>query len=190
MSIRRVRAAVETVRRKIDGSSERLRSSEARTVSELIDPIILAAGWQIVYRQAGSPRYFFLRNHKRGKGVPDYAFFNRGNRGEPPIIVIEAKPLSSDLVRRSPKFKASGRNLPSDLRPYGQLNYYFTVDPPMDEAGVGILTNGRTWRFYKLTERGRLRMIDSVSINRIGSESVARKLHKFLGRENWRVGRK
>lgn len=98
-------------------------STEEGTKNALIMPFIRLLGYDVFNPNEVNPEYIADVGTKKGEKV-DYAIM----RDNVPILLIECKPVSSDLSKEHAS----------------QLFRYFTVTP----ARVGILTNGIIYQFF------------------------------------------
>lgn len=187
MSIKSVKAVIESAREKIIKANESRRWTEQRTRREIITPIIEELGWHVAKGYHARRKYYCLIEYVRGEGVVDYAFFNQRTTDNP-VIIMEAKKLHSTLNIR--EYQSNVRISPSDLNPAEQLEYYVNAKPSMKE-GIAVLTNGNEWRIYDLRRPRRWfrqKHVSTLIIAKHDSSWVAQQLHKWLAKENWRSG--
>ena len=192
MSTREVTAAIEAARTEIAQRYRLCSRDEDRTRRKIVDPVLKGLGWDTALVKPRSREYCCEREYLRGKGKVDYAFFNVGHKaidGNPPVILIEAKRLDSDLDEGPNywyQYRSQGSQLPSDRKPVGQLAHYVAAEPRMTK-GVAVLTNGKLWRLYDLSKSGWLRQkrVHTVDITKGDSEWSARILHRWLDRSKW-----
>jgi hypothetical protein len=106
--------------------------NEANTKGALIEPVLAALGWDISNPEVVSREW---RGADGGKGNPvDYALFP--GPGQPPALLVEAKPLGQDL---------------EDLSWIGQITGYANTQ----DVAWCVLTDGAHWDVYKAHARGR-----------------------------------
>lgn len=191
MSIKSVKAVIESAREKIIKANKSRRWTEQRTRREIIAPIIEELGWHIAKGYHARRKYYCLQEYRRGAGVGtgvvDYAFFNQRTTDNP-VIIMEAKKLHGNLKIR--EYPSNVRTFPSDLNPVKQLECYVNAKPSMKE-GVAVLTNGNEWRIYDLRRPGGRfcrKRVSTLIITEHDSSWVAQQLHKWLAKENWRPG--
>lgn len=110
-----------------------------------VDPVMKALGWDYT-----NPYQCNFEHPRTPKGQKmkkvDYAFFHWDQReyADPnypnrPAILLEAKALYEDLDKDGHE---------------RQLRGYVNVAPRIDE-GYAVLTNGKVWKLYNLSWRGR-----------------------------------
>ncbi|MCR4404096.1 MAG: type I restriction endonuclease [Candidatus Acetothermia bacterium] len=139
--------AVEQVREQIGRYRAELQKSEALTRYALIDPILRALGWDT--EDPGQVKPEFITK----KGRADYALLQDNK----PLVVIEAKPLDSDLESA----QSQG------------VNYCVTEGIP-----YFICTDGQKWELYDVFRSVPLeqkRIFEADLLNE-GPGEVARKL--------------
>lgn len=108
----------------------------------------------------------------------DYVLFNRPERGNRPVVVIEAKKCGTDLG----KWEAQLQRYVSDLN-----------------SGMGVLTDGVIWHLYNLRKRGEFASKRVVTVNiREGTicgengtsrkariREMAQTLNAWLDKDRW-----
>ena len=145
-----IRDAVNDVRERISKHEAYFRSgpgAEMRTRALLIDPILSRLGWPIV-----DPKKVQLE-FQVAAGAADYVLQTDGE----PSAIVEAKALRERL-------KPNER----------QLLEYMVNDSL--RVQIGVLTNGREWRFYRNT--GKLTLEERIPITEGEAYEVADRLNR------------
>ena len=118
--------SLKTIARDLEAKKQYI-TSEAVTISALIDPLIKALDYDTTDPRQIHREYDADARMKKGEKV-DIAILKDGK----PIIFIECKKLGESLNNH-----------------VGQLNSYFVAVPELNYA---ILTNGSEYRFYKASK--------------------------------------
>jgi len=121
--MRELLEAIKRVRERIKRHESQLRQNEMLTRYALVDPILRALGWDTEDPEQVEPE------PRTETGRPDYALKHNGK----PIVMVEAKPLGSDLERaRSEGFRYCWHN---------KVPFY-------------AITDGDVWELHDLREMG------------------------------------
>lgn len=123
MSIRSVSQAIIKARESIASQRTSLEISEIRTRAVLIDPVLIALGWEV-----GDTAVVRIELGLNG-GFADYALLDRET--EEPLIILEAKKLGVDKL------------VPVE----SQIAGYAEGDG--SSARLVVITNGNLWRAYE-----------------------------------------
>ena len=137
--------------------------NETNARYSVIDPIIWALGWK-----THIPRECLVE-HQLGPGDKvDYALFDRNGEC---VILIEAKRANQNLTNQYER----------------QLARYAR----RVERGVGVLANGKEWRLYDLSVKGRFegKRFATVKIHEDNVRSAAQTLYNALSKRKWWTGR-
>ena len=173
MSITRVRQAITEVRSRIqewDDLGPSLNGwLEEHTRYALIDPILVALGWNIHEPKECHPQW----KYPDGEGWVDYALhtpaemLHIATREIAPYIIIEAKALRISL----------------DGEPLEQLEKYAKARPRMRE-GYAVLTDGNRWRIYDPPGRRRFVNMEptEISVLTTSLDKSSRTLHEHLAK--------
>ena len=173
MSIQRVRRAIVEVRRRIrewdDLGPDLNNWMEEHTRYALIDPILVALGWNIHEPKECHPQW----KYPDGAGYVDYALHTHAEmqhiatREIAPYIIIEAKALRTSL----------------DGEPLKQLERYAKARPRM-RGGYAVLTDGNHWRIYDPTSRRVFANMNPTTISAQGTilDQCSRTLHEYLAK--------
>ena len=124
MALDELAATIETIKNRINEHRTSLAANETRTRQVLIDPLLMALGWDVT-----DPTSVELEYDVRGKRA-DYALLVDGE----PVAVIEAKRLGHQLV---------------DDYTMQVMNYANTAG-----IEYMAVTNGDQWNMYSVFERG------------------------------------
>ena len=122
--------------------------SECDTRQVLIDPMLLALGWDIYNR------YEVYEEYPTGGGRVDYALFVP--ESDAPVVLVEAKRVGSifdvafarNMKTQNPDTIQNWKWPPSTIR---QLGGYCS----RRRCGYGVLTDGVFWEIYDLSMRVR-----------------------------------
>ena len=147
---------------------------EIHTRYALIDPVIVALGWDTSNPKECYPEYPRFRDGEAGAWA-DYALFGKpdlvpiGNYEVAPDVIIEAKNLGIALDGH-----------------VGQLQRYVNV-PPLMRVGVAVLTNGKEWWLYDLARRGSFsgKRLDPINVLEGNLRESARALNELLDRRKF-----
>ena len=147
---------------------------EVHTRYAVIDPIILALGWNTDAPKECHPEYPRWRGEEVN-GWVDYAMFGQpdifaiGERKVAPNVIVEAKSLSTELAEH-----------------VEQLQRYVEAAPRM-RKGVAVLTNGREWWLYNLDRRGAFqgKRLAPINILEGALRESARTLNERLDRRRF-----
>ena len=173
MSIRSVRQAIVEVRGRIqewDDLGPDLNSwLEEHTRYALIDPILIALGWNIHEPKECHPQW----KYPYGEGRVDYALHTPAEMGHiatreiAPYIIIEAKALRTAL----------------DGEPLQQLEKYAKACPRM-RGGYAVLTDGNYWRIYDPAGRSAFANRTPTSVSMFGTslDESSRTLYEHLAK--------
>ena len=142
---------------------------EEHTRYALVDPILVALGWNIHEPKECHPEWLY----PDGEGRVDYALHTPAEmqhiatREIAPYIIIEAKALRTAL----------------DGAPLEQLEKYAWARPRM-RRGYAVLTDGNHWRIYDPTGRSAFvnRTPISVSLLEMVIDESSRTLHEHLAK--------
>lgn len=139
----------------IPAISEKILTEEG-TKTALIMPFIRILGYDVFNPNEVNPEYIADVGVKKGEKV-DYAIMKDGQ----PIILIECKPVSSDLNKEHSS----------------QLYRYYSVTP----AKVGVLTNGVIYQFFTdLDSENKMDQKPFLEINLLDiKEPLVLELKKF-----------
>ncbi len=115
-------AVIETLQQRIREHGATLRENETRTRMALIDPLLVALGWDVSDPGVVTPEYGI------GDDLVDYALL--GSDGQP-VALVEAKKLGEPLAVHEKQL----------------IGYCQKAD-----TGYGVLTDGRNWRLYDVSK--------------------------------------
>ncbi len=140
-------ATIETIKTRIAEHREALAANETRTRQVLIDPLLVALGWDVT-----DPSQVQLEYDVRGKRA-DYALIV----DQTPVAVIEAKRLGVVLV---------------DDNTLQVMNYANTAG-----IDYMVVTNGDQWNMYSVFKRGAIedRVVMELKIQEWSAHSNALK---------------
>jgi len=147
----------------------------------LIDPVVRALDWDMGDFWQCAVEWPLLKDHEgryRWSEKSDYVLFNRLERGNRPVVVIEAKKCGTDLG----KWEAQLERYTSDIK-----------------SGIGVLTDGVIWQLYNLRKRGEFATKRVVTVDiRAGAISgengdtckarireLAQTLNCWLDKDKW-----
>ena len=147
---------------------------EAHTRYAIIDPVILALGWNTRDPKECHPEYPRWRGEEVN-GRVDYAMFS-----QPDILAIGSGQVEPDVIV---EVKSVGANLQEHVE---QLQRYVEADPRMS-TGVAVLTNGREWWLYDLGRGGAFvdKQLDPINILEGNLRESARTLNGLLDRRKF-----
>ena len=165
MTIEDVQGAIRHANRVIRGSEELVDRHERRTRYYIIDPIMRSLGWD-----TSNPVECELE-YQLPAGKADYALFVNRRQASNPVVILEAKGMGVQL-------------LPSGEK---QLAGYARGI----RRGTAVLTNGRIWRIYDLSNPARFfssKFKDTKFVREMDISSypqAASVLTGWLSRNNW-----
>ena len=141
MALDDLAATIETIKERIVGHRTSLAANEIRTRQVLIDPLLVALGWDV-----SDPNQVELEYDVRGRRA-DYALLVDSN----PVAVIEAKRLGHQLV---------------DDNTMQVMSYANTAG-----IDYMVVTNGDEWTMYSVFKRGAIedRVVMELRIGREAS---------------------
>ena len=172
MSVKAVEEAIGRVQRHLaDWKRDDYRYTETPTRYLIIDPILIALGWDLNNMDECSMEWPMPKGQSRTR--VDYAL---GNFEGEVIAVIEAKSLETRVLNQLPGLE-------------NQLAHYVKGM----RCGVAVLTNGAIWHIYKLDSSRRSlknKHVATVDIREGKSDNAksARILHRCLNKPKlWRT---
>lgn len=147
MALDELAATIETLKRRINDHRASLAANETRTRQVLIDPLLMALGWDV-----SDPTQVELE-YSAGQGKADYALI--GTQG--PVAVIEAKRLGETL---------------DEKHVMQVLNYANSQG-----IGYMVVCNGDEWRMYDVFKQAQLseRLIMELKVGTLPSYDTALK---------------
>lgn len=172
MTIKAVEDAIQQVRQQLEDypqsttASHGWRYLERATRYALIDPILLALGWDLTRPDQCS----FEADPKWESWVKPHVDYVLWRPSELAAVVIEAK--SADSKLGTPEQE-------------GQLERYSEGL----KSGIAVLTNGKVWYLYNLNFRQREefgdKKVEDVDVLNGSVNAAARTLHERIGAHNW-----
>ena len=149
MALDDLAATIETIKERIVGHRTSLAANETRTRQVLIDPLLIALGWDV-----SDPNQVELEYDVRGRRA-DYALMVDTK----PVAVIEAKRLGHQLV---------------DDNTMQVMNYANTAG-----IEYMVVTNGDDWKMYSVFERGAIEERVIMELRITGETSHANALRSL-----------
>ena len=165
MTVADVEEAIRHSRRFIEGDWPDFPANEILTRYAIIDPVLVALGWETWNVAECVVEYDLGESQK-----PDYVFFNANRE---PVVVVESKRL----------WRPSLADFDKDLFRYVNL----LRKTFKSRARIGVITDGQSWLLYDPEKRGPYssRLFDSVDITEGSLRQSARTLRNYLRKDNW-----
>ena len=150
--------AVERVRLNMTAHQRQCENHETSTIQFLITPMLRGLGWD--FDDPNQVRTEFHPEDKRryGQSRVDIALLEKGS----PRVFVEAKRLDRE---HTPEYDEH----------FGKYASYL-------DDGIAVLTNGRYWQVSAVAN-GKPELQGTIDIADGDAESVAREIHKAIGRD-------
>lgn len=145
-------AVIETIRRRIEAHGNSIAENETRTRQSLIDPLLIALGWDVSDPVQVTLEY---KTEQGKQQRADYALLH----GNHPVAVIEAKKLNVLLEKHHPQAVSYAY--------FGNIKYM-------------LVTNGDEWQMYDLRKPAGMyweqRLLMQINISNEPMHQIALKV--------------